>query len=217
MTWTTDEPTGTREQAAGEARHVAGVAQDEARHVADDVKQQARGLFDDALSQVDQQSHVQRDRLVGTLQSFSDDLEQMASSGGRSGLATDVARQVASRTRDWSRQLEGREPTELLDEVRSFARRRPGMFLFGAVAAGVVAGRLARGAKDAHAQDGQAQTLPVQRTAPGPVPATDAGLGTPPPPVPPVEPGVPDYASSTPGYQTSPRTPGEPTTGGGGL
>lgn len=210
MTWTTEERSGTREQAADEARHVSGVAQDEARQVAEDVKQQARGLFDDALSQVDEQSHEQRDRLVRAMQTFSDDLEQMAARGGRSGLATDVARQVAERTRDWSRQLDGREPAELLDEARSFARRRPGMFLVGAVTAGVVAGRLARGAKQAHDESrpsGQGEQLPVQRSAPGAVP----------PPVPPVEPGVPDYETSTPGYQTSARTPGERTGGGGGL
>jgi hypothetical protein len=47
---------------------------------------------------------------------------------------------------DW---LKNREPADLLGEVRSFARRKPGTFLLGALAAGVVAGRLARGAKDA--------------------------------------------------------------------
>ena len=41
--------------------------------------------------------------------------------------------------------LQNREPAELLDEVRSFARRKPGLFLLGAAAAGVVAGRLTRG------------------------------------------------------------------------
>ena len=35
-----------------------------------------------------------------------------------------------------------------LDEVRSFARRRPGTFLLAAAAAGLVAGRLTRGAVD---------------------------------------------------------------------
>ena len=36
------------------------------------------------------------------------------------------------------------------DEVRSFARRKPGVFLFGAAAAGVLAGRLTSGVKAAH-------------------------------------------------------------------
>jgi hypothetical protein len=45
--------------------------------------------------------------------------------------------------------LDGKEPSELLDDVRQFARRRPGTFLLGALAAGVVVGRLTRGAKAA--------------------------------------------------------------------
>jgi hypothetical protein len=37
----------------------------------------------------------------------------------------------------------------VLDDVRSFARRRPGVFLLGAGIAGFAVGRLVRGAKDA--------------------------------------------------------------------
>ena len=47
--------------------------------------------------------------------------------------------------------LQNREPAELLDEVRSFARRKPGLFLLGAAAAGVLAGRLTSGVRAAHA------------------------------------------------------------------
>jgi hypothetical protein len=46
--------------------------------------------------------------------------------------------------------LQNREPAELLDDVRSFARRKPGLFLLGAAAAGVLAGRLTSGVKAAH-------------------------------------------------------------------
>ncbi len=143
---TTQQTAGT---AADESKHVAGVAMDEAEQVATQAKQQARGLLDEAKSQVDEQSRTQRDRLVGTLQTFSDDLEQMASQGGRSGMARDLARQVAGRARDLGQRLDGREPTQILDDVRDFARRKPGTFLLGALAAGAVAGRLTRGAKEA--------------------------------------------------------------------
>ena len=67
----------------------------------------------------------------------------------RSGLASDAAREVARRARSFGQQLDGREPTELLDDLRSFARRRPGMFLAGSVVAGVVVGRFLRGSRDA--------------------------------------------------------------------
>ena len=66
----------------------------------------------------------------------------------------------SSRPRAWSRtsrsKLQNREPAELLDEVRSFARRKPGMFLLGAAAAGILAGRLTSGVKAAHSDSGPA-------------------------------------------------------------
>lgn len=135
--------------AADEGQHVAGVAKDETQRVAAEARHQAQNLMGDAKAQIDDQSRTQRDRLVSTLRTLSDDLEQMASRGERPGMATDAARQVADKARQLSTQLDGREPSELLDEVRRFARRKPGTFLFGAVAAGMLAGRLTRGAKDA--------------------------------------------------------------------
>ena len=135
------------EQAKDQAKHVAGVATDEAKSVAGDVREQARGLLHETTSQVQDQSRTQRDRLVETLRTFSDDLDGMAEQS--SGIASGAAREVANRARSFSQQLDGREPAELLDDLRSFARRRPGMFLAGAAIAGVVVGRVLRGTRDA--------------------------------------------------------------------
>jgi hypothetical protein len=133
--------------AADEGRHVAGVASEQAQRVATEAKSQVRGLVDQATSQVEEQSRTQLDRLAQTLRSYGDDLEKMAvqSDGPASGLA----HEAADRVRGLSSHLEGRAPRDLLDDVRGFARRRPGTFLLGALAAGVVAGRLTRGAKEA--------------------------------------------------------------------
>jgi hypothetical protein len=117
------------------------------------------------------------------LRQFSNELQQMADSGGTSGLANDVVRQVSSRARDLYQGMENREPGELLDEVRRFARRKPGVFLFGAAAAGVLAGRLTRGVKSSTGSDGAevgrygTASLPATTTPPVSPPAT-----TPPPP-----------------------------------
>jgi hypothetical protein len=81
------------------------------------------------------------------LRSVGDDLENMASHSD-GGTASGLVREAADRARALSSRLDGREPRELLDDVRGFARRRPGTFLLGALVAGVVAGRLTRGAKD---------------------------------------------------------------------
>ena len=150
-----DEARQTAGTAAEQGRHVADVAKDEAQNVVQESKQQAQHLLDEARSQLDEQSRTQRDRLVGTLTTFGDDIEKMANGEQTNGgMAQDLARQVAQRARDLGNRIDGREPVELLDEVRSFARRRPGTFLIGALAAGVVAGRLTRGAKEATSSNG---------------------------------------------------------------
>lgn len=136
--------------AAQESKHVADVAQGEAQKVASEASSQVRGLVSQASAQVEEQSRTQLGRLAQTLRSFGEDLERMASQG--EGPASGLAQEAADRTRGLASQLEGREPRDLLEDVRSFARRRPGAFLSGALVAGVVAGRLTRGAKAA--QDG---------------------------------------------------------------
>ena len=138
---------GEQDSTAEQAKHAASVAQDEAKQVAADVRDQARGLLTETRTQVEDQSRTQRDRLVETIRTFSHDLDGMAEQ--RSGLACDAAREVANRVRSFGQQLDGREPTELLDDLRSFARRRPGMFLAGSVIAGVVVGRFLRGSREA--------------------------------------------------------------------
>jgi len=162
--------------AADETKHVAGVAKSEAQQVASEAKQQARNLLGDAQTQVNEQSRTQRDRLVSTLQDFSSQLDSMASGeGSPSGMAQDLVRQVADRTRDLSSRMDGREPSDLLEDVRSFARRKPGTFLLGAAAAGLLAGRLTRGAKEANSGSSEPSVYDDPRgTADGyPVTGTD--------------------------------------------
>ena len=93
----------------------------------------------------------------------------MADGGQQSGTVSEVARQAADRADRLAEWLGQREPGDLLDEVRSFARRRPGAFLLGAAIAGVVVGRLTRGAVDAAARlrSGAAARLRVAVRDPG--------------------------------------------------
>jgi len=205
----TSTETGTAERAqraastaADEGRHVAGVAASEAQGVAAEVGHQARSVVDSAVveakGQLDDQSRQQKDRLAGTLATFGDDLNRMSESG--SGLAADLAHEAADHARSLSRHLDGREPSELLDDVRRFARQRPGTFLLGALAAGVVAGRLLRGTKDAV---DAAEALDTPQVTPG-VPHTTsvgAGQGQPTQPTRPVTVTTPPSAS---GYSSPP-------------
>ncbi len=69
----------------------------------------------------------------------------MARKSENPGVASDLARQAADRTGSVAGWLEGREPAAILDDLTSFARRKPGAFLAIAAGLGLVAGRLTRG------------------------------------------------------------------------
>jgi hypothetical protein len=122
-----------------------------------------------------------------------------------------VARQAADRAdrvADW---LGEREPGDLVEEVRSLARRRPGAFLLGAALAGVVVGRLTRGVVDTAAgrsaltpgSSGQApdrahdaagyragRPAPAAFDSPVAAPLPSAGTAAPRPYAPPVDPAA---------------------------
>jgi hypothetical protein len=158
----TGEPVGepsttdvAREEAAGVGQHareaggqVAQTATDQARQVVAETGQQARDLLGEAQGQARDQASVQQQKAAQQLHSVADELGQMADNSGQSGLAAELARQAADRAHGAASWLEQREPADLLDEVRNFARRRPGAFLIGAAVAGLAAGRLTRGLKD---------------------------------------------------------------------
>ena len=78
------------------------------------------------------------------------------------GMPADLAHQVASRARDAGQWLGDRKPGQVMDEMQSFARRRPGVFLALAAGAGLVAGRLTRGLKDASSNDSAATAAPAR-------------------------------------------------------
>ena len=166
------------ETAADEGAHLADVAKTEAQSVAADAQEQARNLVDEARNQVQEQSRSQLDNLVSTLQTFADDLERMArGEGANAGIAQDIVTQVSEKAKVVSSQLRGQEPAQVLDQARDFARRRPGTFLLGALAAGVVAGRVTRGAKDAHS--GSSTSTPASPVmASGGTAAADPLAGT---------------------------------------
>jgi hypothetical protein len=135
---------------------VAQTATDKAKDVTQETSRQARNLVGEARNQLTEQASSQQRGLATNLRSLGNELGSMADRSDQSGLATDLVVQARDRVHDVAGWLEGREPADLLDEVREFARRRPGTFLVGALIAGVVAGRLTRGVIASH-NDNEAQ------------------------------------------------------------
>jgi hypothetical protein len=124
---------------------VAQTATDQAKQVVSEASRQARDLVGEARQQARQQATSQQQKAVDGLRALADELREMAEKSSQSGLAAELAQQAADRARGLASWLEQREPGDLLEEVRAYARRHPGTFLFGAAVAGVVAGRLTRG------------------------------------------------------------------------
>ena len=144
-------------QTAGQAgSQVASTASDQARHVANETQRQAKDLVDQGRAQLKDQAVSQQQKAAEGLNSIAQQMRGLAdgSSEGAPGPVRDLLQQASGSVENFASMLQNKEPAELLDEVRRFARRKPGMFLLGAAVAGIAAGRMTSGVKAAHSDSG---------------------------------------------------------------
>ena len=159
-------------QATGAAKDVAQTAKAEASNVAAEVRTNARDLLHQAKSDLTSQAGSQQQKVAEGIRSISSELRSMADAPDQPGVASDLIREAAERSQSVASWLEGRDPGSLLNEVKGFARQRPGTFLLLAAGAGVLTGRLTRSlAAGAPEASGQAST-PAPRSAPMTAPRT---------------------------------------------
>jgi hypothetical protein len=150
-----DEARNVGQTAAQAGSQVASTAADQAREVAYETRAQAQDLVHQGRTQLRQQAVASQQKAAEGLQGIASQLRGMVEGNGApSGPARDLVDQATSKVEEFAGWLQNREPADLLDEVRSFARRKPGTFLLGAALAGVVAGRLTSGVKAAHGDSG---------------------------------------------------------------
>jgi hypothetical protein len=226
-----DEAKNVGQTAAQAGSQVAATATDQAKEVVQETQRQAQDLLDQGRAQLKDQAVTQQQKAAEGLSSLAQQMRGLAdgTSQGAPGPARDLLQQASGMVEGFADKLQNREPGELLDEVRSFARRKPGLFLLGAAAAGVLAGRLTRGVQAAHTDSGASGRSDAMRgtgtnyvdPAPsysdysgttGPSFGTAAGGGAPLPPppygtVPPVGSVVPPTAPA--GWDDPSRRPGE--------
>jgi uncharacterized phage infection (PIP) family protein YhgE len=180
-----DEALNVKDTAVQAGSQVAASATDQAKQVAQETQRQAKDLIDQGRSQVKDQVVTQQQKAGEGLSSLAQELRALAdgSSQGAPGPARDLLQQASGMVENFAGKLQNREPAELLEEIRSFARRKPGMFLLGAAAAGVLAGRLTSGVKAAHADSpsGSANGFTSQSNYVDPAPAYRAPAASPAP------------------------------------
>jgi hypothetical protein len=176
--------------AQGEAAAVAGDAREQAAAVASEVSHQAQNLVAEAKHAVEGQAREQTDRLAGTIEGFGEKLQALAhGDADQAGEMGNYVDELGQRLTGVGERLEARGIDGMVDDVQRFARRRPGMFLVSAAAAGFLAGRLVRGQRDA--ADGQA----------GQGNGSEAGATAP------IAPAAPASRYGTPSYTEAPATP----------
>jgi hypothetical protein len=144
------EAGAVKDTAVGAGRNVASTARDEAANVVAEAGSQAKSMLGTFTDEVRSQGRTQQSRLAGAVHSVAQELGSMGAKSEQSGPVADLAQQASRKAGEVGRWLENKEPSEVLDDVRSFARRRPAMFLGLSALAGVIVGRLGRGAMAAN-------------------------------------------------------------------
>ncbi|MFI5952376.1 hypothetical protein [Cryptosporangium sp. NPDC051539] len=141
---------------------VAQTARAGASQVASETKTQAADLFRTTKDEVKGQVDAQRQRLAGALRTTGQELGSGHEDHSR--LTAEVTQRTGEYARRFADYLDQRGPDAILDDVRSFARRRPGTFLLLAGVAGVVAGRVFRGVAAA-SDDSDRPSAPSSRNS----------------------------------------------------
>jgi vacuolar-type H+-ATPase subunit H len=148
----TDRARELAHDASAHAGDLTGSVREHAGDVGQEMVQQGRRVIEDARGKAREEADAQSRQAVSALRQWSDRGRALAE--GRTedaGPLADYTRDLAGRVSDIADRMDQRGFDGVLDDVRSFARRRPGMFLLGAGVAGFAVGRLVRGAKDAPA------------------------------------------------------------------
>lgn len=193
MSTSTQQAREAGEQATRAGKEVTQTAMEGAQQVMGDVRQQGmqmtheatqqfHDLAHEASTQLRDQASTQADRAAMQLRQLSE--QAMALAEGRTGDAGPLpqyAQQVTERLSNMAQRLENGGAEGALDDIRRFARRKPGTFLLLAGMTGFAAGRIMRSERAASQQQttDQQQSQPPFMTADEPAVYLDDPLRNP--------------------------------------
>lgn len=176
-----EQASAVKDTAVDKGQQVVGVAKEQVAAVTSEATNHAKDLLNQGRDEVGSQLITQQLRLGSLVHSFADELGSMGSSADNPGPLSGLAKQGSKTVGALAHRLENSQPSELLEDVRNLARRRPAAFLIGAALAGVVVGRLSRSlASEAHDHKVAAETpaLPASTVTDGAGSGYDAGSYT---------------------------------------
>ncbi|MGC5015168.1 hypothetical protein ACLQ2R_30770 [Streptosporangium sp. DT93] len=138
-----DSPS-TAQHARSAVGEVAETAKGQTQAVAGEARQQARQVVHQLKGRVGDQAHQQSQRAAQGIRQWADDLAAMGEGAKPDSPVSGVVQQVADQGRRAADYLDQHGLAGAVEDVQTFARRRPGAFLLGAVAAGFLIGRVAK-------------------------------------------------------------------------
>src|SRR5690242_13023153 len=137
----------TASDARQEAGAVAETVKDESKQLAQTAGEQTRTVMHQVQDDVRERAGQEAGKVAEALHAASRQLSEMASAGQeQAGVLPAVAREGANASDRIASRLDEGGIDAIFADVRAWARRNPGTFIFGAVAAGFVAGRVVRNA-----------------------------------------------------------------------
>jgi hypothetical protein len=109
--------------------------------IVEQAKETASTVAERAREGVSHQLDVRKDRAVGTMTDVADMIRETSGKLKDAGPLPDLAERAADGIERVARMVESRDLKDVVRSVETFARREPALFLGGALALGLAAGR----------------------------------------------------------------------------
>jgi F0F1-type ATP synthase membrane subunit b/b' len=187
----TDVASGAQEKAG----QVAEQAKDQAANVASAAGEKASELVGTARQELRDRAQSEASNAGDRLKSIAEELRAMGkTSEEQGGMTASLVSQLADKVDTGAQRLSDGDLDAVVEDVKRFARNRPGAFLLGAAGAGFLVGRILRSADlqevkqavtpTSGPEDQQSLSSSPSTSTVAPLPAADPGstpatLGTP--------------------------------------
>lgn len=139
---------GVLSNVAHYVQEVATTAMNQGKQVVEETLDDVLKRTDSIVTEQQQQAAQSLQNVAGALHSSSHELRK-----GEQETFADYATAAANYVDEFSNYLRNRRPVELWDEVQSFARRQPEVFVLGTLAAGFLLGRFLRSSEPAQVKN----------------------------------------------------------------
>ncbi|MDO4916066.1 MAG: hypothetical protein Q3974_00415 [Rothia sp. (in: high G+C Gram-positive bacteria)] len=138
-----------KNEAVESGKNVAQHAKNVAGNVKDETVSQAQDLVGQLRDDLQRMVGPQQQKIAATVRTISDEIDALSrGEKPQSDYVTGLLGSASGYVNSVATSLEQKEPKDLLNDVRRFAARRPGVFLAAALGVGILAGRATRNAAE---------------------------------------------------------------------